>query len=130
MFIKWAKYYANNVKETFPLSERCAPSILITFINMVMFRGFEPPKGCEAFIYAGQKGFQSFLVILAAICVPWMLFAKPFCIKRAHIGYKEGFFCIFLFLLSYESEVSKKMSQKEVHLDLCGESNKMDGKLC
>ena len=84
MFIKWSKYYANVEADTFTLSERCAPSILITFINMVMFRGFEPPKGCEAFIYAGQKGFQSFLVILAAICVPWMLFAKPFCIKRAH----------------------------------------------
>ena len=84
MFIKWSKYYANVEPDTFALSERCAPSILITFINMVMFRGSETQKGCEASIYAGQKGFQSFLVILAAVCVPWMLLAKPLCIRRAY----------------------------------------------
>jgi len=39
MFVKWTKYYANKIPEEFALSERCAPSILITFINMVLFRG-------------------------------------------------------------------------------------------
>ena len=85
MFIKWAKYYANNVKETFPLSERCAPSILITFINMVLFRGNEVGEGCETgYLYAGEREFQSLLVIVAVICVPWMLLAKPLLIRRAH----------------------------------------------
>jgi len=84
MFIKWAKYFANNDPDTFSLSERCAPSILITFINMVLFRGNESEANCDPYLYAGQRGFQSFLVIVAVICVPWMLLAKPLLIRRAH----------------------------------------------
>jgi V-type H+-transporting ATPase subunit a len=56
MFIKWAKYFANANPETFALSERCAPSILITFINMVLFRANEAEPGCEPYLYAGQLG--------------------------------------------------------------------------
>ena len=84
MFIKWAKYFANNDPDTFSLSERCAPSILITFINMVLFRGNEAEANCDPYLYAGQRGFQSFLVLVAVICVPWMLLAKPLLIRRAH----------------------------------------------
>jgi len=84
MFIKWSKYYANGDAENFALSERCAPSILITFINMVLFRGNPYEEGCEPNIYVGQREFQSLLVILAVICVPWMLLAKPLIIRRAH----------------------------------------------
>ncbi len=84
MFIKWSKYYANSDPENFNLSERCAPSILITFINMVLFRGSESEANCDGSIYGGQRGFQSFLVIMAVICVPWMLFAKPYMVKKAH----------------------------------------------
>jgi V-type H+-transporting ATPase subunit a len=58
MFIKWSKYYANGDPNNFALSERCAPSILITFINMVLFRGSEAEKDCDAFMYGGQRGFQ------------------------------------------------------------------------
>ena len=54
MFIKWSKYYANSVADTFVYSERCAPSILITFINMVLFRANEAEPGCEPYLFAGD----------------------------------------------------------------------------
>ena len=85
MFIKWSKYYANTNPEDFNLSERCAPSILITFINMVLFRGSESEPNCDGSIYGGQRGFQSFLVLVAVICVPWMLFAKPYIVRKEHL---------------------------------------------
>ncbi len=50
MFHKWALYTASatpegvslDEDENFPYSERCAPSILITFINMVLFTKEKP----------------------------------------------------------------------------------------
>jgi len=84
MFIKWTKYYANKVEEEFGLSERCAPSILITFINMVLFRANTAESGCDPYIYSGERQIQGILVIVALICVPWMLLAKPLMLKRAH----------------------------------------------
>jgi len=84
MFMKWTKYYANKIEDEFALSERCAPSILITFINMFLFRGNKAEAGCEAYIYGGEREIQSILVIVALICVPWMLFAKPLMLKKAH----------------------------------------------
>lgn len=80
IFIKWSKYYANT--ESLPLSERCAPSILITFINMVLFRGGEGRAECVTpYFYPGEGGFEKFLVIIALVCIPWMLLAKPFVIR-------------------------------------------------
>merc|ERR1712013_359514 len=59
-------------------TERCAPSILITFINMVLFKPNEPDSPeCEAYMYMGQSGIQHLLVLVAVICVPWMLLVKP-----------------------------------------------------
>ena len=84
MFIKWTKYYATKVEEDFAISEKCAPSILITFINMVLFRANTAAGGCDPYIFAGEHQIQSLLVITAVICVPWMLFAKPLMQKRAH----------------------------------------------
>jgi V-type H+-transporting ATPase subunit a len=65
MFIKWTKYYANKAEDEFGLSERCAPSILITFINMVLFRANTAEEGCEPYIFGGQRGIQSLLVLVA-----------------------------------------------------------------
>ncbi|CAG9818315.1 unnamed protein product [Phaedon cochleariae] len=85
MFIKWFMYFANVVDtdEDFQLGTRCAPSILITFINMMLNQKtvYEPRCG-TANMYAGQLGFQKFLFVCAIICVPWMLFAKPLMIMR------------------------------------------------
>ncbi|CAD7084291.1 unnamed protein product [Hermetia illucens] len=80
MFIKWFKYSASNVA---PNSSACAPSILITFINMVLFKApNEPTKNCEAYMYAGEGFFEKLLVIIAVLCIPWMLLGKPIHIMR------------------------------------------------
>lgn len=81
MFIKWVRYSAANEGA---FSESCAPSILITFINMVLFKPpNEDPSGvCSPYMFSFQAGLQKVLVILALLCVPWMLFAKPIHIMR------------------------------------------------
>ena len=48
----------------------------------------EPPLGTSVF-YPGQQGVQTFLLILALLCVPLMLFPKPFILKRQHQGKKN-----------------------------------------
>ncbi|XP_033213557.1 V-type proton ATPase 116 kDa subunit a [Belonocnema kinseyi] len=87
MLIKWIKYGPDGDEKEGPF---CAPSVLITFINMVLFKSSTYPPVCEtANMYAGQEFFQKCLVILALLCVPWMLFAKPVMMmqerKKQHI---------------------------------------------
>ncbi|XP_062559199.1 V-type proton ATPase 116 kDa subunit a 1-like isoform X3 [Armigeres subalbatus] len=82
MFMKWTKYSADSEDEKFTAG--CAPSILITFINMVLFKSVDHDTGvCSPFMFAGQQGLQKFLVIIALLCVPWMLLAKPIMIMRS-----------------------------------------------
>merc|ERR1719219_164538 len=66
-------------------SERCAPSILITFINMVLFKTNEFEEECgSGYMYGGQKHIQRLLVLVAVVCIPWMLLVKPFMQMREH----------------------------------------------
>merc|ERR1739844_132472 len=60
-------------------SQGCAPSVLITFINMVLFKSDEPLEGCETVYMMGgfQHFLQKFLVLVSVICIPIMLFGKP-----------------------------------------------------
>ena len=82
IFFKWIAYGANKDDE--PHSEHCAPNLLITFINMMLFKK-EPSdpalaeicKGYEQFMYGGQYGIQMFLVVIGVLMVPIMLFGKP-----------------------------------------------------
>ncbi|XP_034660391.1 V-type proton ATPase 116 kDa subunit a isoform X7 [Drosophila subobscura] len=81
MFIKWIKFAATNPK---PYSEACAPSILITFIDMVLFnKPKDPVKGCEVYMFWGQHFVQVLFVLLALCCIPIMLLAKPMLIMQA-----------------------------------------------
>merc|ERR1712096_350763 len=83
MFHKWTAFVAGGFEDSPLTTERCAPSILITFINMVLFKDNEPDSPeCEAYMYAGQAGIQKFLVIIAVVCIPWMLLAKPLITKN------------------------------------------------
>lgn len=99
MFLKWMIYYPESTDIL--TSPYCAPSILITFINMVLFKKNDPLPGCDDGMFAGQGFLQKLLVILALVCVPWMLFAKPIIIMRGkqkehqllsnnHIGTENG----------------------------------------
>lgn len=60
---------------------RCAPSVLITFINMMMFNKEQPesniPLGCSQYMFEGQGLLQMICLYLALACIPVMLFGKP-----------------------------------------------------
>jgi len=85
MWMKWTMYAANAADIVD--SERCAPSILITFINMVLFKDNDEEleeKCVTGYMYAGQKHIQRLLVLIAVVCIPWMLVVKPFMQMREH----------------------------------------------
>merc|ERR1719412_2157143 len=80
MFHKWTAYAAGGFDGDVTTTERCAPSILITFINMILFKygdDVEPlsPECGLPYMYAGQTFFQRLFVIVSLLCVPWMLLA-------------------------------------------------------
>jgi len=79
MIIKWWIYEATNDPAQTASSQGCAPSVLITFINMVLFKSEEPLEGCETVYMMGgfQHFLQKFLVLVSVICIPIMLFGKP-----------------------------------------------------
>ncbi|XP_065156759.1 V-type proton ATPase 116 kDa subunit a1 isoform X4 [Atheta coriaria] len=83
MFIKWVTYFPTDDLDLVKWSPHCAPSILITFINMVLFKETKVDKVCDPTMYAGQIGLQKLLVVCAMLCIPWMLLAKPIHIMRA-----------------------------------------------
>ncbi|XP_058795472.1 V-type proton ATPase 116 kDa subunit a 1 isoform X2 [Phymastichus coffea] len=96
MFIKWIKYGPYHpIYNTDPkTSPYCAPSVLLSFINMVLFkpaveRKYDATGYCDSGMYGGESGFEKFLVILAVLCIPWMLLAKPIMImqerKKKHV---------------------------------------------
>ena len=43
-----------------------------------------------ATFYSGQQAVQTCLLLLAVICIPIMLFPKPFLLKRQHEGKQVG----------------------------------------
>ncbi|XP_032824504.1 V-type proton ATPase 116 kDa subunit a 1-like isoform X2 [Petromyzon marinus] len=65
IFYKWCNYTVHESKH--------APSLLIAFINMFLFTYSDSGPN----IYKGQRGLQSFLVVLALLCVPVLLAGKP-----------------------------------------------------
>ncbi|XP_020300206.1 V-type proton ATPase 116 kDa subunit a-like isoform X2 [Pseudomyrmex gracilis] len=79
MFVKWIKYGPKNDLIEGP---GCAPSVLITFINMVLFKPAAKVGQCDPYMYGGQSGLQKFLVVVAVLCIPWMLLAKPILTMR------------------------------------------------
>ncbi|EZA48636.1 hypothetical protein DMN91_001368 [Ooceraea biroi] len=77
MFIKWVLYDASTSDEAY--QPRCAPSVLITFINMMMFNKEQAniPTNCSEYMFEGQGILQTVFLYLALACIPVMLFGKP-----------------------------------------------------
>ncbi|XP_039112729.1 V-type proton ATPase 116 kDa subunit a1 isoform X4 [Hyaena hyaena] len=78
IFYKWTAYDAHT-------SEK-APSLLIHFINMFLFSYGD---SSNSMLYSGQKGIQCFLVVVALLCVPWMLLFKPLVLRHQYLRRKH-----------------------------------------
>ncbi|XP_034234179.1 LOW QUALITY PROTEIN: V-type proton ATPase 116 kDa subunit a-like [Thrips palmi] len=79
MVFKWWKYGPEQGAEDVALSPGCAPSVLITFINMMLRNHPDLPAGsaCSPWMYGGQAGVEQALLYSALACVPFMLLARP-----------------------------------------------------
>ncbi|XP_050954296.1 V-type proton ATPase 116 kDa subunit a 1 isoform X2 [Labeo rohita] len=63
------------------LQSETAPSILLLFINMMLF----DYQSGHKLLYGGQKAVQIFLVVTAVLMVPVLLLVKPFLIYRTRM---------------------------------------------
>ncbi|XP_033913021.1 V-type proton ATPase 116 kDa subunit a 1-like isoform X1 [Acipenser ruthenus] len=75
---KWGAYNAFTSKD--------APSLLIHFINMFLFNYSDQTN---KMLYSGQVGLQCFLVVVALLCVPWMLVVKPLVLRHQYLKKKR-----------------------------------------
>ena len=65
------------------------PSLLNMLIEMVLSPGHVDPKKQ---LYRGQSTVQIVLVLLAVICVPWLLITKPYFVwKEMHKTQGQGY---------------------------------------
>ncbi|XP_011178117.2 V-type proton ATPase 116 kDa subunit a 1 [Zeugodacus cucurbitae] len=75
MFYKWVKYTPHT--HYLPDTPGCAPSVLIYFINMMLFSDSPQPAGCDEYMFVVQPTLEKAFVVLAIICIPWILIGKP-----------------------------------------------------
>lgn len=61
------------------VSPRCAPYILITFINMMLFKDDGRVKAveCTESFYKGQYSIQIVFIAISVCCVPILLLGIP-----------------------------------------------------
>lgn len=86
---KWVFWSAND--------SDCAPSLLINLINMFMMKkpevciGNADFRGTPTNIYGElQYPVQMVLILLALVCIPWMLILKPYVIYKRQTGQTGG----------------------------------------
>ncbi|KAJ1520839.1 hypothetical protein ONE63_003928 [Megalurothrips usitatus] len=77
MVWKWVQFYATNDPAEFKVSPTCAPSVLISFINMMLFSENPQVLTCDQYMFAVQGSLQRGLVLAALACIPVMLLGKP-----------------------------------------------------
>lgn len=70
-------------------SPGCAPSVLIFFINMMLFKNQEPLEGCNEYMFELQPTLQKILVFVALLCIPVMLLGKPLYIMQTRKSKKH-----------------------------------------
>lgn len=86
-FHKWV-WYGSDPSFDLQHGNACAPSVLITFINMVLltrapFNASEPEKTpCNPYMYAYQYEIQTALVLVSLLMVPIMLIPKPIILNQ------------------------------------------------
>uniref|UniRef100_A0A1B0AGZ5 V-type proton ATPase subunit a n=1 Tax=Glossina pallidipes TaxID=7398 RepID=A0A1B0AGZ5_GLOPL len=60
-----------------PYNSACAPSILITFINMLLLKSNEVPPECNDWMFSGQDVVQIVLLVFALTSIPILLAGRP-----------------------------------------------------
>ncbi|XP_076435135.1 V-type proton ATPase 116 kDa subunit a 1-like isoform X2 [Babylonia areolata] len=86
IFYKWIVFE--------PEDSKCAPALLIQYINMFMMTYTDKPKanetadpkvGCSQWtFYDGQQAIQTAFVIAAVLSVPVLLLIKPYVLRARH----------------------------------------------
>uniref|UniRef100_A0A8C8MEH2 V-type proton ATPase subunit a n=1 Tax=Oncorhynchus tshawytscha TaxID=74940 RepID=A0A8C8MEH2_ONCTS len=84
------------------MKSESAPSILLLFINMMLF----DYSSEGTVLYRTQKPVQIFLVVVAVLMVPWLLFAKPLFLSLL--------FCLSLFFGVKKAFVSLQVSMADI----------------
>ncbi|XP_017783238.1 PREDICTED: V-type proton ATPase 116 kDa subunit a-like [Nicrophorus vespilloides] len=75
MIIKFVWYGAQGTD--YRVGTSCAPSILIMFINMMLFKEPTQHDNCDLYIFEFQPTLQMILVVVGVLCIPTMLLGKP-----------------------------------------------------
>uniref|UniRef100_A0A336M7G7 V-type proton ATPase subunit a n=2 Tax=Culicoides sonorensis TaxID=179676 RepID=A0A336M7G7_CULSO len=88
MFAKWIWYGPKMTESAY--TPACAPSVLILFINMMLFKDAPVLPNCKEFMFDWQGTLQMTFVFIALICVPWMLLGKPFYIMAQRKKLAKG----------------------------------------
>ncbi|XP_047524938.1 V-type proton ATPase 116 kDa subunit a 1-like isoform X1 [Pieris napi] len=88
MYMKWFLYSGKTTD--LKTGAGCAPLILILFIDMVLASTSKPvEEDCDAYMFEGQEGLQSILVLVSLVCVPILLFGSPVYLNRYNKKRKE-----------------------------------------
>jgi len=81
---KWLMTWDDVIEDT----NKAVPSLLSTLVNMFLSPTSLSGDGASEEIYGAQEGIQIFLLVIALLCVPLMLFPKPFLLRRDHMERK------------------------------------------
>jgi V-type H+-transporting ATPase subunit a len=76
IILKWLTDYEGK--------ENKAPSVITMMISMGLERGHVEPGQSLIGSESTHQTVSQLLLITAMICAPWMLFAKPFIMKKRH----------------------------------------------
>ncbi|XP_034480191.1 V-type proton ATPase 116 kDa subunit a [Drosophila innubila] len=80
IFFKWLTY--GGLKQT-PYNSACAPSVLITFIDMMLMKTTElEVKTCNKGMFPHERMLEYVLVLIAFCAVPILLAGKPIYLTR------------------------------------------------
>ncbi|KAK9737309.1 V-type ATPase 116kDa subunit [Popillia japonica] len=88
MFMKWIMYSADLSEMAYGSS--CAPSVLIYFINMMLFSTNDHDEDCMEYMFEGQGTIQLIFVLVALLCIPVMLLGKPFYVMSTRKSQKKA----------------------------------------
>jgi V-type H+-transporting ATPase subunit a len=94
ILLKWFKDWDALMNETEDTANRrIAPSLLNALVNMFLSPTYysSNPGDTDEELWDSQQSIQIALLIIALICVPWMLLPKPFLLKRDHEKKARGY---------------------------------------